>query len=152
LTGWLPDIDARSGADNAGRSYSPGSRSVPGLHPSCRPPIAAFHLIANLHRRFKPHPDQVQHVAVNDAARDAFEQIRVRDRVKIFGQIGVDCLGISVAQQAMDPADRIDCAAFGTIPIDTGFQVRLKDRLENQLGRCSDAPSWAKNGRSALLS
>jgi hypothetical protein len=55
--------------------------------------------------------------------RDAFEQIRVRNRVKIFGQIGIDCLGISVAQQAMNLADRIDRAAFRAIPIGTGFQV-----------------------------
>jgi hypothetical protein len=48
--------------------------------------------------------DQPQHVPVDDAAGDRFEQsAHVRDGVEILAQIGVDHIGVALAKQAGAP-------------------------------------------------
>src|SRR5712672_879561 len=71
---------------------------------------------------------------VNDTSGHRFEQVRVRDRVEIFRQIGVNDIGIAPAEKPVRFLDGIDRATTRSIAIGTIFQVRFEYRLQHDLG------------------
>ncbi len=90
-----------------------------------------------LDRRFKPHPRALdpgaQRMPVDDAAGHRFEEVRVRNRVEIFRQIGVYHVGVAPADQPVRFLDRIDRAAARAIAKGVVLEVRLEDRLQHDL-------------------
>jgi hypothetical protein len=62
------------------------------------------------------------------------EEVRVRDRVEIFRQVGVDDVGIAPAHQPVRFLDGIDRATTRSIAIGAVLEVRLEDRLQHDLG------------------
>ena len=50
-----------------------------------------------LDRHLQPQLDQPQHIAVDDTAGHRSQEVRVRDRVEILRQVGVDDVGIAPA-------------------------------------------------------
>ena len=82
------------------------------------PPLSRFILL--LDRHLQPHFDQMQHVLVDDSPRHALQKLGVRNRVKVFGQIGVNYIRIAFTKQLMHflaslhavlttPVDRFRC-------------------------------------------
>src|SRR5208282_6788112 len=64
----------------------------------------------------------------------------MRDRIEVFGQIGVYHVSVAATDQRMDFFDRVVSAPFRTITIGAGVKVRLEDRLEHQLRSGLDRP------------
>ena len=62
------------------------------------------------------------------------------DRVEVFRQISVDNVGVAPADQPVRFLDCIDRAAARAIAIGAILEVRLKDRLEHDLGGGLDNP------------
>jgi len=85
-------------------------------------------------RRFQPQLDKPEHVPVYDASGHRFEEVRMRDRVEIFRQIGVHHVGVAAAEQPVRFLDRIDRAATLTIAMGAILETRLEDRLQHNLG------------------
>src|SRR5512137_2356376 len=77
---------------------------------------------------------------VYDASGHRFEEVRMRDRVEVFRQIGVYDVGVAPANQPVRFLDRIDRAAARAIAIGAVLEVRLEDRLEHDLGGGLDDP------------
>jgi hypothetical protein len=75
-----------------------------------------------------------QHVPVDDASGDRSEEVRVRDRVEIFRQVGVYDVGIAPADQPVRFLDSVNRASARTIAIGIVFEIRLEDRLQHDLG------------------
>src|SRR5271166_5613619 len=86
-----------------------------------------------LDRSLQPHLDQMQHMPVDDAPGHRFEEVRMRDRVEIFRQVGVNHVGVAPANQPVRFLDRIDRAATRAIAIGVVLEVRLEDRLQHDL-------------------
>ena len=63
-------------------------------------------------------------------------QFSVRDRVKVFGQIGVYHICVAAAEKRMHFLDCIRPASSRAVTIGTGVKVRLEDRLQ--------APAWRR--------
>ena len=79
------------------------------ITPPCGVPrlllLAARHaplpfLVPLFDRCLQPHLDQMQHVPIDDAPRHALHQFAVRDRVEVFGQIGVHHIGVAGAESS----------------------------------------------------
>ena len=87
-----------------------------------------------LDRRFQPQLDQPQHVPVDDASGHRFEEVRVRNRVEVFRQIGVYHVGVAPAHEPVHFLDRVGRTTCGPIAIGTVLEVRLEDRFQNELG------------------
>src|SRR6266568_2368731 len=71
---------------------------------------------------------------IDDTSGHRSQEVRVRDRVEIFRQIGVDHIGIAPAKKPVRFLDGIDRAATRPIAISTVLQVRLENRLQHELG------------------
>jgi hypothetical protein len=73
-------------------------------------------------------------VPVDDAASHRFEEARVRDRVEVFRQIGVNDVGIAPAHKPVRFLDGIDRATARSIAISAVLKVRFEDWLQHNLG------------------
>ena len=93
-----------------------------------------------LDRRLQPQLDQPQHMPVDDASGHRFEEVRMRDGVEVFRQIGVNHVGVAPAYQPVHFLDGIGPAAAGPIAISAVLEVRLEDRFQHQLGGGLDHP------------
>src|SRR5271165_7213553 len=110
----------------------------PALRRAALAGLAAAHAprpvaVPPLDRSLQPHLDQMQHMPVDDAPGHRFEEVRMRDRVEIFRQIGVYHVGVAPADQPVRFLDRIDRAATRAIAIGVVLEVRLEDRLQHDL-------------------
>jgi site-specific DNA recombinase len=102
-----------------------------------RPPRAALStrhapsapLISLLDGRLQPHLEEVKHVPVHHAAGDTLQQLLVRDGVEVFRQVGVDHLGVSVAQRVVHHPDGVSSAPLWSVSIRTVIEGRFEDRL-----------------------
>ena len=59
----------------------------------------------------------------------------MRDRVEVLGKIRVDHIGVAGAEPLVDLSDGVHAASSRTVAKGAGVEIRLEDRLENQLGR-----------------
>ena len=103
---------------------SSGDRGEPWAVPSFPSPLVRL-----LRRRLEPHPDQMQHVPVNDAARHGAEKFNMRNGVEVRGQIRVDDVRVSRTKQAVHLPNRGERIARGPIPVLLIRQVGFEDGL-----------------------
>ena len=97
-----------------------------------------------------PHlePTPRQHRAIADPPRDRLQQVRLRNRVEIPGQVRVDDLGVSGLQSLMHRGHRLLRAASRTVSVHRIGEVPLEDRRQHQhRSRLYDAGrGWSGNG------
>ena len=72
------------------------------LRRAARVALAATHApgpvpVPFLDRRLQPQLDQPQHVPIHDTAGHRFEEVGVRNRIEVLGQIGINHVGIAPA-------------------------------------------------------
>src|SRR4051794_33110294 len=87
----------------------------PALRRAARAALATGHAplpvtVPLLDRRFEPQLDQPQHMPVDDASGHRFKEVRVRDRVEVFRQVGIDHVGIAPADVPVHVLDRVGSA------------------------------------------
>jgi len=58
----------------------------------------------------------------------------MRDRIEVFGQIGVYHIRVAATDKRMDFFDRVESAPLRAVAIGTGVKIRFEDRLKHQLG------------------
>jgi site-specific DNA recombinase len=123
-----PSYLLRSRSSHPALRCSPG-RLLPTTHPSMPPLVGLFN------RRLQPHLDQMQHLPIADAARDAPYELGVRDRIEVLGQISVYHFGVPLIDRAVDFSNRIERTALGTVAIGRLIEVRFENRFEHQRRR-----------------
>src|ERR1700752_3924596 len=93
----------------------------------------------------QPQLDEPQHIPVDDASGHRFEEVRVRNRVEVFRQIGVNNVRVAPAHKPVYFLDGIDRVAARAISISAVLKIRLEDRLQHDLCGSLDDPvpdSW----------
>src|SRR5512133_1321913 len=58
----------------------------------------------------------------------------MRDRVEVFGYIGVYHVGIAAAEKRMDFFDRVGSTPLRAIAVGAGVEIRFEERLKHQFG------------------
>src|SRR5579871_1119703 len=71
---------------------------------------------------------------VDDAAGHRLQEVRVRDRVEVFRQIGVHHVGVTLADQPVYFLDGPNPAATGPVALSAILEVCLEDRFQHQFG------------------
>jgi site-specific DNA recombinase len=123
---------------NEGRSYllrtgrrHPALRCSPGrLLSATHPPMSP--LVGLFDRRLQPHPNQMQHLPIADAPCHARHQLRVRNRIEVLRQIGVDYFGVPLIDRLVDRSNRIERTPLRAIPIGCLIEVCFENRFEHQ--------------------
>ena len=59
-------------------------------------------------------------------------QLRVRNRIEILRQIGVDYFGVPLIDRLVDGSNRIERTPLRAIPIGRLIEVRFENRFEHQ--------------------
>src|SRR5512144_874530 len=111
--------------------HDPALRRAAALASRHAPPPV---VVALFDRRRQPQLDQPQHVPVDNAACHRPHQLAMRDRVEVLGQIGVHHIGVASAQQGVHRLDRVGPAPARPVAVGRRVEIRLEDRLHNQLG------------------
>ena len=92
----------------------------------------------------------MQHVLVDNPPSHALHQLRVRDGVKVFRQIGIHDIRITRIQKFVYFLNRILRAFLRPVPVGVRFEIRLKDRFQNQF--CGGLRHPVPYGRNAQWS
>lgn len=109
-----------------------------GEHPALRrasvagpSPCSAAVVIAPFDRRLQPHLDQMQHRPVRYPTRNRTHQLRMRDRVEVLRQVGIDHLDETCLQTFVYGPDSLLSASPGTVTVRVVREVCLEDRLQD---------------------
>ncbi len=78
---------------------------------------------------------------VADLPSHALHELAMRDRIEVFGQIGVDDVRVAPADQPVRQLDGVERASLGPVSVGAVFQVRLEDRPRVKPG------GWRRSGR-----
>ena len=89
---------------------------------------------------FQPQLDQPQHLPIRNATSHRFKKIVVRNRIEVFGEIGIYHVGVTPANMPVYFLDRIHRPTSRAIAVGTVFKVRLEDWFQHQLGSGLDHP------------
>lgn len=85
------------------------------------------------HRSLEPHAYQLQHGAVSYPLLHARHKAVVRDAVEVPFQVGIVDGGVTCRQVPLDRLKRISSRATRSETVGTRQEIRLEDRLQNQL-------------------
>ena len=150
-----PNNDADNAADPRSYLLRSGSkwcsrRPAPPMstaaHPSHTSPGAPL-----LDRHVEPETQQMQHRSIADPPRDRLQQVRLRNRVEILGQVRVHDLGVSGIQRLVHRGHRLPRAASRTVSVHRVGEVRLEDWRQHQhRRRLYDAVADGRNPQRTL--
>jgi len=84
--------------------------------------------------RLEPHFDEAQDVSIDDAPGNRLQQFSVRDRVKVFGQIGVYHVCVAAAEKRMHFLDCIRPAWSGGLPPNRSLRHSRSVLLRSHIG------------------
>ena len=92
-------------------------------------------VISHFDRRLQPPLDEMKERSITPPPRHTFPEICVRNFIEIPGDIGVYDLGMVLPERFVDLAHSVFRTALGAIPLGGVIKLRLKDRLQHELGR-----------------
>src|SRR5580698_7915755 len=77
----------------------------------------------------------MQHMLIDDSPSQALHQLGMWDGVEVLGQIRVNDIRVTLMQQLIHLLHRILRTPLRPVGVSTRLQVRLENRLNDQLGR-----------------
>src|SRR4051812_14890592 len=113
-------------------SYQSCSCSDAYVLPARHAPVPV--LVPLFNRGFQPHLDQMQHLPIDNPPSYTPKQCAVRNGIEVFGQICVNYIGVAFTKQSVYFPNRVLRASLRSIGVGVRIQIRLKDRLDYQLG------------------
>ena len=124
------------------------------LRRAARTALAATHApgpvpIPFLDRRLQPQLDQPQHGTIRDAASHRFKKVVVRNRIEVFGKVGVDHIGVAPADEPVHFLDRVHRPASGAIAVGIVLEAQIRFVSVRALLMLSGANSCQRKKRKS---